>query len=307
MHRIPLIGLDGLDVVGHRGDDAEGREDPVGHDEGDLAGLEVGLELGGEVLGVAVAEHEDGLEGGVDGVLDAEMGGLVDEDGVDLVPESLDEEEIVEIAGNEMEGILRPEVLGDPLLQLDDDRVVAESGPGRGAVDAELAVGGDPGVDDLGIALQGEIARAAEVDAALPVDDGLRARGALHDEHAPVLGGGGRRKLEIFREQMTEGGVHQEQGRGGLLQEQPPPGLLRRDPGMMVRGTHRETSLGPMIWGISSSGKLRGAGNPVLAVAAALMRNYYRTGDWRKSTVLLRANVPRELYVRFRVLINSFL
>ena len=52
-----VVGLDGLDVFGHGGDDAEGREDAVGHDEGHLAGLEFGLELPGEVLGVPVPEH----------------------------------------------------------------------------------------------------------------------------------------------------------------------------------------------------------------------------------------------------------
>ena len=107
----------------------------------------------------------DRLEGRVDGVADAEVGRLVDEDGPDLVLEGLDEEEVVEVAGDEVDGVLGPEEPGDLPLELDLDGRVAEARPGRGAVGAVLAEGGDAGLDDLGMAVKGEVAGAPEIEA----------------------------------------------------------------------------------------------------------------------------------------------
>ena len=225
--QVALVGLEDLEVLGDRGDDPEGREDAVRHDQGDVAGLEVGLELAGQVLGVAVLEGVDRLEGRVDGVADAEVGGLVDEDGPDLGLEGLDEEEVVEVARDEVDRILGPEELGDLSLELDLDGRVAEAGPRRGAVGAVLAESGDAGLDDLGVAVEGEIAGAAEVEAALAVDDRLRARGALHDPAAGRRRGLAEGRL-VVGEETAEGVIEDEQPGQGLRQELPPARHLNR-------------------------------------------------------------------------------
>jgi hypothetical protein len=55
---------------------------------------------------------------------------------------------------------------------------------------------------------------------------------------------------------------------------------------MNVDGTHHKTSFDAIMAWISSSGKLRGAGPPILAVAGALIWHYYRTVDWYKSNMV---------------------
>ena len=148
-----VIGFDGLQVFGHGGDDAERGEDAVGHDQGNLAGLEAVLELQDEVFRVPVPEHDDRFPGRIHGVLDAEVGRFIDEDGVDLVPERLDEKQVVEISGNEVKGIFGPEVSRNRFFELDNDRVMTETGSRRRAVNAVFPVRGDAGLDDFGMAV----------------------------------------------------------------------------------------------------------------------------------------------------------
>jgi hypothetical protein len=225
--QVALIGLEDLDVVRDRGDDAEGWEDAVCHDQGYVAGFELGLELEGQVLGIAVLIGVNGLEGRIDGVADAEMRGLVDEDGPDLVLEGLDEEKIVEVAGDEVDGVLRPEELGDLPLELDLDRRIAEARPGRRAVSAVFPEGGDAGFDDLGMSVKGEVAGASEIEDALAVDDRFRSRSASHDEAS----GRGRRVAErrfVVGEEVAERRVQNEEPGEGLRQEFAPAGHLDR-------------------------------------------------------------------------------
>ena len=265
---VAAVRLDGLEVIGDRGDDAEGREDAVAHDQRDVAGLELGLELAGQVLRVAVLEGVDRLEGRIDGVADAEVGRLVDENGPGLVLEGLDEEEVVEVAGDEVDGILGAEELGDPALEIDLDARVAEARAGGGGVDAVLAEGGDAGLDDLGVAVKREVARAAEIEDALAVDDGLGAGRALHEEAAGRGEGrvAEREGLVVVREEPAEGtvgGAQDGQAGQGFGQELAP--AVRA--GGPVFGSGFRIHVFDLLSGLRSGRRpRRGAGRPAVRI-----------------------------------------
>jgi hypothetical protein len=90
-------------------------------------------------------------------------------------------------------------------------------------VRAVPAEGRDAGLDDLGVPVEGEIPRPAEVEDLPAVEDGFRARGAFHDPASRRRCGLAEGRL-VVGEEAAERLVEQDQAGQGFGQEFAPPG-----------------------------------------------------------------------------------
>src|SRR4030042_878728 len=82
----------------------------------------------------AWASSSHRIPGRVDPVPDAEMGGFVDKGQVKLIGQALGHHQPVEVSADIIERLLGPEVAGDLLLGVEENRVIPDPGAGGGAV-----------------------------------------------------------------------------------------------------------------------------------------------------------------------------
>ena len=98
------------------------------------------------------------------------------------------------------------------------------------------------------MAVEGEIARAAEIEHLFAVEDRLRTRGALHDEAAGRSGGLAEGRLVIIAEKAAERMVQGEQAGQGFDQELAPAGSFDGRLTGAVGGSHVRTFVHHFSW-----------------------------------------------------------